>query len=167
MNVPDLYVPGQNLTAFLCVVNAQQRGVFQIEDAKRVYVDRTNSALLAIDRADGSTDFWNLSTVWGAWLDWPYKEYRRSSGNQRMGPEYFLEMVWNEWEWIEQGISMRRYSPVPNESSIWCDRAQTEPEIMTTEANLGYSSWYFTGWARKGRVARHNLVESFHFPSMP
>ena len=163
---PELHVPGQKLTAFVCVVSATQQGVVQVENATRTYIE--SGLLLGVEVDGEGPEFFNLSHVWGVWLDWPVKYFGNHRGQQRMGPEFFLEMTWTEWEWLDRhGNKMHRYSPVPIVSSIWCDRAQTEPEVMTAETHLGYSDWFITGWAHKNRVARQKLVESFHYPAMP
>ena len=171
MTFPELKLPETSDKVYLCLSRFDQQGVIVHSNVSSVWVDNDvlnvkvvgNDALYRPHIED-----YAVEDVWGVWLEWPYKTYRRSSGVQQMGPEFFFDVVWQDWEWTEPNGSKRKNRLVnPVKSSIWCDRAETGPEIMTAIANIGYSSWYIIGWVRKGRTRGHSLIANFRHPAMP
>ena len=172
MNIPELKFPQTSDTAYVCLSRFDQQGIIEHKNVSNIWVN--DHGLLNVRIVGNDALFrpyvedYDVSDVWGAWLGWPYKTYRRSSGIKQMGPEFFFDLFWNDWEWTEPNGSQRKKRLVnPVKSSIWCDRAETGPDIMTTIANLGYSDWYIMGWARKDRVASRELVENRKHPDMP
>ena len=172
MSFPELKLPETSDKAYICLSRFDQQRVIEHSNVSNIWVDDRGSLNVKIVGTDAlyrpHVEDYGVEDVWGAWLGWPHKTYRRSSGIQQMGPENFFDIVWNDWEWTEPNGSHRNRRLVnPAKSSIWCDRAETGPDIMTTIVNIGYTSWYINGWVRKSRTREHNLTANFHFPSIP
>ena len=172
MSIPELKLPETSDKAYVCLSRFDRRGIIEYRNVSNIWVNDHGLLNVKVVGTDALfspyIEDYDVEDVWGAWLGWPLKYFRNSSGLQPMGPENFFDIVWNDWEWTEPSGSHRKHRLVnPVKSSIWCDRAQTGPEIMMTELNLGFSSWYIMGWVRKGRAASHKLVENRKHPSMP
>ena len=172
MNIPELKLPETSDKAYVCLSTFETQGIVEHENVSSIWVNE--HGLLNVREVGNDAlfrpkiEYYGSEVVWGAWLSWPAKYFRNSRGRQPMGPENFFDVVWNDWEWAEPNGSQRKKRLVnPVKSSIWCDRAETGPEIMTTIANLGFSDWYIMGWVRKSRVASHELVKNRKHPSMP
>ena len=170
--IPELKLPDTSSSAFICLSRFDWQGIIEHKNVSHIWVSDRGLLNVQIVGTDAlyrpHVEDYDVESIWGAWLGWPYKTYRRSSGLQQMGPEFFFDVVWDDWEWSEPNGSKRKRRMInPVKSSIWCDRAETGPEIMTTVTNLGYSDWHIMGWVRKSRVRSHKLVANSRHPSMP
>ena len=172
MSIPELKLPETSDKAYICLSRFDHQGVITHENVSSVRV--SDHGLLDVKIVGNDALFiprveaYDVDDVWGVWLDWPYKTFRNSSGVQRMGPEYFYDVVWNDWEWTEPNGSHRNRRLVnPVKSSIWCDNVTTDDEVMVATVNLGFSSHYIIGWVRQNRLRSQNKVKNSHHPSMP
>ena len=173
MNVPNIAsaVSDNNIHqeqgAWLCIVNAEYQGVIKFEKVSAIEVYANNE--LAVLGLNSVIAQYHVDDIWGAWIEWVYKEYRYSNHYNRMGPRYFFDFTWNYWEWTDtRGAHVIRHLPVPVKNSIWCDTYNTDGEIYITSFEHSYlNTQHANGWLRANRLAEHNVIESYHFPAMP
>ena len=160
------------LKGFVCVVNADYRGVKEIKGVARIWVEKADDdeLMLVVSDEDGAVLVrYRLRDVWGAWLEWPELYYTAHHREQhRRGPEYFLELTWHPWEWTgKRGEDLHWHGTVPFKNSIWCDDSNTDIDPMiATVRGYGPHGAHLIGWARKNRASQRR-VESFHYPDMP
>ena len=172
MSIPELKLPDTSDKAYICLSRFDQQGIIEHQNVSNIWVNDRGLLNVKIVGTDAlyrpHIEDCDVEDVWGVWLGWPYKTYRRSTGLQQMGPEYFFDVVWNDWEWTEPNGSKRNKRLVnPVKSSIWCDNITKDDEVMVATVNLGFSSHYILGWVRRDRIRSQNLVANSHHPSMP
>ena len=155
----------QPVKAWICVVNPNSQGVKEHRNVVSIRSDQ--DGLLTVDH-DKAVNIYNLEDVWGAWLQWPYRTFRSSSGETRIGPKYFLEFSFKEFEWLEHGVLKKTYTPSPKTYSIWCDDSNTDGDPMTT-SRLRWDDYNSdcNGWVRANRVRWQKRIQSKHYPNMP
>ena len=172
MSIPELKLPETSDTAYICLSRFDQQGIIQHGNVSNIWVNDNGLLNVRIVGNDAlyrpHVEEYDVDDVWGVWLGWPYKTFRNSSGVQRMGPEFFYDVAWNDWEWTEPNGSKRKQRHVnPVKSSIWCDNVTKGDDIMVATVSIGYASNYILGWVRQNRLRSQNKVKSFHYPSMP
>ena len=172
MSMPELKLPETSDKAYICLSRFDQQGVIEHKNVSDVWVNDHGLLNVKIVGNDALSkpyiEDYAVEDVWGAWLDWPYKYFGNHRGQQRMGPEFFLDVVWNDWDWTEPNGSHRNRRLVnPVKSSIWCDGVTNDDEILIATVAIGFSGHYIIGWVRKNRLRSNNKVKSFHYPSMP
>ena len=165
MNIPNLNIPNQAKKAFICLVKSGHQGVLELNSVEKF--NQVENKLIAYNSDNEVITSYKPDDVWGAWLEWPDKYFGNHRGQQKMGPEYFFDVVWNDWEWTEPNGSQRKKRLVnPVKSSIWCDNITTDDEVMVATVNLGYSDHYILGWVRHNRLRSQNRVKNFHYPAL-
>ena len=184
MNIPSIetlpWEAGgpQEVKAWVCHVSASHQGV--------IAHDKVIALRPGTGTRETETDIWPipallvwgvqdtllaqypLDEVWGAWMQWPFKTFRRSSGPERMGPRFFLEFGFKQYEWEQNGVVRKRYYPSPMTYSIWCDGSDTDAAIMTASRTRwdDYNS-DINGWMRAERVSWQKRRANTKFPNMP
>ena len=171
MSIPELKLPETSDKAYICLSRFDHQGVIEHSNVSDVWVndhDLLNVKIVGNDALSiPQIESYVVEDVWGAWLDWPYKYFGNHRGQQRMGPEFFLDIVWNDWAWNDRGVIKKKRLVNPPKSSIWCDGVTNDDEILVATVAIGFSGHYIIGWVRKNRIRSQNKVKSFHYPAMP
>ena len=156
---------GKPLKGFVCLSNADYRGVKEFDGVSRVWT--SGDGRLVVDHGKDRTSY-DMDGVWGAWLEWPELYYTAHHREQhRRGPEYFLELTWAPWEWTgKHGEDLHWHGTVPAKNSIWCDNTNTDIDPMIAIVRGPRDIGHLIGWARKNRASQRR-VDSFHYPDMP
>ena len=161
----------QAVKAWVCLVNATTSGkVLELNDIERIESTTVRGTRkLELSAGDEVKASYNLAEVWGAWLQWPYKTYHAHHLEEhRLGPEWFLEFAFAEYEWVQNGVTRKRYTPSPQTYSIWCDDAETGSDpIVALRTRWDGLNKDPIGWFRSDRVRWQKLIRSVHHPDMP
>ena len=177
MNVPSIetlpWEAGrpQEVKVWVCHVSADHQGVIVHDNVIALreevgFNDIRNLTVWGVQ--DTVIHRYPIDEVWGAYMQWPYKTFRTSSGPNQFGPRYLFDFGFNQYEWLQNGSIRKRYDPSPPTYSIWCDDSNTAGPFLTTSRLRwdGYNS-DVNGWLRADRVNWHKRLDQFHYPYMP
>ena len=165
MNIPNLQIPNQTKKAFICLVKNGHQGILELNTVEKF--NQVENKLIAYNSNNEVITAYKQDDVWGAWMEWPDKYFGNHRGQQKMGPQYYWNIIWNEWEYkAENGAVVKRYTPNPFKNVIWCDSVTTDDDVMIATVSLGFSSHYILGWVRNNRIRSQNKVKNFYYPAL-